>query len=63
MSGQFGYCGNGGTHMFDTAEERDEFAEIFDDYEEVEPWRERFYDEVESQKEWEQTWWRKEARL
>lgn len=45
MSKQFGYSGDGGTHLFDTAEERDEFAGIFDD--EIEPWRERFYDEYD----------------
>ncbi|MBR3690191.1 MAG: hypothetical protein IKL97_03725 [Eggerthellaceae bacterium] len=59
MSGIYGYSGNGGTHAFDSAEERDEFAEMFDE-EEIEPWRERFYDEVEGQRDWEQSWWRRE---
>jgi len=60
MSAKFGYSGSGGTHTFDSAEERDEFAEMFADEEEIEPWRERFYDEVEGQREWEQSWWRRE---
>ncbi len=43
MGGNHYGCYDGGVYQFDDPDERDEFAETFDD--EIEPLWERFYDE------------------